>query len=80
MLWVGGSIIIHGLEGFGLAEIAHFVEDMSARVREFTTVASGFLGWATEALLSGIFGLAIGLVVLVVMMAGTKLTAGLRKG
>ncbi|MDP2121102.1 MAG: DUF808 domain-containing protein [Hoeflea sp.] len=80
MLWVGGSIIIHGLENFGLTEIGHFVGDMSARVRELVTVAPGFLGWATEALLSGIFGLAVGMIVLVVMITGTKLTAGLRKG
>ena len=79
MLWVGGSIIIHGLEDFGLSTLGHFVEDMSARVREFATVASGLLGWATEAFLGGIFGLAIGFVVLVVMIAGTKLTAGFRK-
>ncbi|MFC5312761.1 DUF808 family protein, partial [Azospirillum rugosum] len=26
MLWVGGGIIIHGLEGYGLAEIGHAVE------------------------------------------------------
>ncbi|MDZ7603012.1 MAG: DUF808 domain-containing protein [Hoeflea sp.] len=80
MLWVGGSIIIHGLENVGLTEIGHFVGDMSTRVRELVTVAPGFLGWATEALLSGIFGLAVGMIVLVVMITGTKLTAGLRKG
>ncbi|KJS16908.1 MAG: ABC transporter, partial [Hoeflea sp. BRH_c9] len=73
MLWVGGAIIIHGLENFGFTSIGHFVEDMSARVREFVTIAPGFLGWATEALLSGIFGLAVGLVVLAIMSMGTRL-------
>ena len=80
MLWVGGSIIIHGLEEFNFAAIGHFVHDMSAWVREFATIAPGLFGWATEALLSGVFGLAVGLVVLVVMMAGTRLTTGFRKG
>ena len=79
MLWVGGAIIIHGLEDFDLTTIGHFVEDMSHKVQESVTVAPGFLGWATEALISGLFGLAIGLVVLALMGVGTRLTAGFRK-
>ncbi|MEP3439585.1 MAG: DUF808 domain-containing protein [Hoeflea sp.] len=80
MLWVGGAIIIHGLEDFGLSSIGHFVEDLGARVRELTTVASGLLGWATEASLSGLFGLAIGLVALMLMSVGTRVTASFRTG
>ena len=72
MLWVGGSIIVHGLEKFGLTSIGHFVEDMSAKVRDAVSVASGFLGWATEALLYGIFGLAVGLVLLLIISAGNR--------
>jgi uncharacterized protein len=72
MLWVGGSIIIHGLETFGFTAIGHFVEDMSAKVRDAVTVASGFIGWATEALLYGIFGLAVGLVLLAIIGLGSR--------
>ena len=73
MLWVGGAIIIHGLETFNFTAIGHFVEDMSAMARDAVSVAPGFLGWATEALISGIFGLAVGLVVLAVMGLATRL-------
>jgi len=72
MLWVGGSIIIHGLEGFGISFFGHLVADSSAAVREAVTIASGFLGWATEALLSGIFGLAVGLVLLAIISLGKR--------
>lgn len=72
MLWVGGAIIIHGLETFGFMTIGHFVEDMSARVREAVSVAPGFLGWATEALIGGIFGLAVGLVLLLIISLGSR--------
>ncbi|MCZ4288220.1 DUF808 domain-containing protein [Hoeflea alexandrii] len=72
MLWVGGSIIIHGLENFGFTAIGHFVHDMSAKVRDAVSVASGFLGWATEALIYGIFGLAAGLVLLGVISLGKR--------
>lgn len=72
MLWVGGSIIIHGLEGFGLTFFGHLVADTSAAVREAVAFASGFLGWATEALISGIFGLAVGFVLLAVISLGKR--------
>ena len=72
MLWVGGSIIIHGLDNFGFTAIGHFVHDMSAKVRDAVSLATGFLGWATEALLYGIFGLAVGLVLLLVIGLGSR--------
>jgi hypothetical protein len=72
MLWVGGSIIVHGLESFDYTAIGHFVHDMSASVRDSVSVAPGLLGWATEALLYGIFGLAVGLVLLGVISLGGR--------
>ncbi|MEQ8740386.1 MAG: DUF808 family protein, partial [Hoeflea sp.] len=72
MLWVGGSIIVHGLESFDFTAIGHFVHDMSASVRESVSVAPSLLGWATEALLYGIFGLAVGLVLLGVISLGSR--------
>ena len=72
MLWVGGSIIIHGLEGFGLTFLGHLVADSSAAVREAVAFASGFLGWATEALISGVFGLAVGFVLLAIVSLGKR--------
>jgi uncharacterized protein len=73
MLWVGGSIIIHGLENFGFTTIGHLVENTSAKVRDAVSVAPGFLGWATEAGMSGVFGLAVGLVLLAIMGLGKRL-------
>ena len=59
MLWVGGSILIHGLEVMhwwiwpyeAIASLAHEVGD-------------GFAGWALTAFLDGIGGLAVGLLLL----------------
>jgi hypothetical protein len=72
MLWVGGSIIIHGLATFGLDTLEHFVKDKSAMVRDSVTFAPGLLGWAMEALISGIFGLAVGLVLLAGYSVGKR--------
>ncbi|WP_412051580.1 MULTISPECIES: DUF808 domain-containing protein [unclassified Hoeflea] len=67
MLWVGGSIIIHGLEGFGASTLGHAVKAFAYMVRTAVTFASGFAGWAAEATLSGIFGLAVGMVLLLIL-------------
>ncbi|OCW58465.1 DUF808 domain-containing protein [Hoeflea olei] len=64
MLWVGGSIIVHGLESFNWNTLGHLVEGWSHTVREAAPFAPGFLGWATEALAYGVFGLAVGLVIM----------------
>ena len=73
MLWVGGSIIVHGLEAFDFTALGHFVHDVSAWVKEAVPVMKGLLGWAAEALLYGVFGLVVGAVLLAVIGLGKRL-------
>ena len=54
MIWVGGGIILHGLEAFGLGGPAHLVHGAGL------AVGGGFLGWVVEASLAGVVGLAVG--------------------
>lgn len=54
MLWVGGGIVIHGLEEWGLSAIGHLVHGAQQALGE------GAIGWLTGAALSGAFGLALG--------------------
>ncbi|MEO3472672.1 DUF808 domain-containing protein [Roseomonas sp. CAU 1739] len=58
MIWVGGGIILHGLEFFGLAAPAHAVHGAGL------AVGGGFIGWMVEATLSGVVGLAVGVAVI----------------
>lgn len=62
MLWVGGSIVIHGLHDLGMhhpyEEIHHLAEIASHKVSEQFT---GFVAWSVTALCDGILGLAYGL-------------------
>jgi predicted DNA repair protein MutK len=53
MLWVGGGIILHGMEGFGLAEPAHSIHALAEPL-------GPVLGWVVGALGAGLFGLVIG--------------------
>ncbi|MBW6400717.1 DUF808 domain-containing protein [Roseomonas sp. HJA6] len=57
MVWVGGGIILHGLEAFGLGGPQHVVHGLG------TAVGGGLIGWVVEAGLSGVAGLAVGVAV-----------------
>ena len=67
MLWVGGGIILHGLEELGVhapAEIAHSVQHS---IMEATGALSGVLGWISYAALSALVGLALGFITAILL-------------
>lgn len=67
MLWVGGGIILHGLEEVGIPAPAHFAHDIQHAVEAATGGLGGVLGWFTYAALSAIFGLVLGAVIALVL-------------
>ncbi|MBL8590200.1 MAG: DUF808 domain-containing protein [Methylobacteriaceae bacterium] len=70
MIWVGGQIILHGLEAFDLAGPAHLVQDASKAVAHIVPAAlKGFVGWLVDAALSGLVGLALGLALIPIASA-----------
>lgn len=64
MIWVGGGIIVHGLAGFGLDAIEHFIEDIAHAVAAAVPAIEGFLAWAVNAFCSGIIGLVLGAILI----------------
>jgi predicted DNA repair protein MutK len=80
MLWVGGGIILHGLEGYGLAALPHAVHDAAEVVAH--ALPDGIAGagaWLAGAALAGLFGLALGgVAILVVQRLATPLLARFR--
>lgn len=60
MIWVGGGIIVHGLESYGLSAIAHFVHEAAAHVAELLPAASSLLYWLTSAFGFGLVGVIVG--------------------
>ena len=60
MLWVGGSIIIHGLEELGFGWLGHHIHDWSVVLGHLMPWASGVVEWTATALMDGIFGVALG--------------------
>lgn len=74
MLWVGGGIVLHALEGLGLpgpAGVAHGVQHW---VEHATGALGGVLGWLANAVLSALAGLVLGAVVAFVVHQAGKLS------
>nr|WP_245214891.1 DUF808 domain-containing protein [Pararoseomonas indoligenes] len=70
MVWVGGGIIIHGLEGFGLPLPAHISEAASHAAAAALPAIGPFLSWLAGAAVSGILGLLVGAVLIPVVAHG----------
>ncbi|WP_126977909.1 DUF808 domain-containing protein [Frigidibacter oleivorans] len=64
MIWVGGAIVIHGLEEFGLTQPGHAIEHMAEVAAHALPVAGGFVHWAVTAFFDGIFGLILGMLLI----------------
>ncbi|MDV7143932.1 DUF808 domain-containing protein [Tropicimonas sp. TH_r6] len=63
MLWVGGSIIVHGLEVLGFGALGHGIHDIAHAVAHSVPENwTGFVAWTVTALLDGILGLVLGIV------------------
>ncbi|MGR6329570.1 DUF808 domain-containing protein [Sphingomonas sp. XXL09] len=60
MLWVGGGIILHGLEAFGLDTLPHALHDAAHHVAAGLGALGGVAGWLITAAASALIGLALG--------------------
>jgi uncharacterized protein len=77
MLWVGGGIVVHGLEEFHLTPIPHLLHDAAEAAGHASPVAGGAVTWIVNALGSAVVGLVIGGIVIAILYAihrarGTK--------
>tara|TARA_R110002049_G_scaffold10127_2_gene50246 strand:- start:36823 stop:37797 length:975 start_codon:yes stop_codon:yes gene_type:complete len=62
MLWVGGSIIIHGFEELGYGTLGHWIHDVAVMAGHAVPDAlTGATEWTTKAAIDGVFGLLLGL-------------------
>jgi hypothetical protein len=77
MLWVGGSIVVHGFEVLGLGALGHLIHDIAHAAGAGETVAAGAVEWLVKAALDGLFGLVLGvaLIPLATRVIGPALAA-----
>jgi predicted DNA repair protein MutK len=84
MIWVGGGIILHGVEVYGPPAIGHAVKSAAEAVAHAFPPLAAILEWAVEAAISGVIGLAVGaasipVVGFAVAPAGARLKRLLRR-
>ncbi|HEX2017842.1 MAG TPA: DUF808 domain-containing protein [Aurantimonas sp.] len=60
MIWVGGGILVHGLEHYGVHFPAHEIEIVAEAAAHAVPAAAGFTHWLVTAAGSGIAGLLAG--------------------
>jgi uncharacterized protein len=73
MLWVGGGIVLHGLEVFGLEAPAHLVHDLAHQAGALAPSAEALLAWLAGAAMAGLFGLALGALIIALVGAAGAL-------
>ena len=67
MIWVGGGIVLHGLEVYGPPLIGSTVHAAAKTAAHALPSAAGALEWIVEAAISGVLGLLVGAVTLPVV-------------
>lgn len=67
MLWVGGNIVVHGLHTLGWNGLYDPIHHAAEAAALAIPAAAGFVTWAVTAALDGVFGLALGLVLIPVV-------------
>ena len=73
MLWVGGSIIVHGLEVLGFPWLYHHIHDLAVVAGHMVAEgATAVVVWIATAAMDGVFGLAWGMVLVPIV---TKVVA-----
>lgn len=77
MLWVGGGILIHGLEDYGVVAPGHLIHEAAAAVARSVPGFGAVVEWLVTAGLSAVIGLAAGLVTILAVHFVLEPLAGL---
>jgi predicted DNA repair protein MutK len=67
MLWVGGGILVHGLQEYGITEPEHVIHALTDIVRGAIPVATEVFAWIAGAFGAAIVGLVAGAVTALVV-------------
>jgi predicted DNA repair protein MutK len=78
MLWVGGSIILHGAKEMGFALPYDMIHDVAVAIAHAVPAAiEGVVEWFATAAMDGVFGLVLGLALIPI---GEKIITPLWRG
>ena len=66
MLWVGGQIVVHGIEHFGFKTLPDFIHHMAEGAAHAVPFAGAVIEWIVGAIGYGIFGVILGGIIVAV--------------
>ncbi len=72
MLWVGGGILLHGIEKLGFEQLPHVVHDSAASVASYFGPLEPIMEWVSGAIAASILGILIGGVIVIIVRQFTK--------
>jgi predicted DNA repair protein MutK len=78
MLWVGGGILLHGLEEYGFRSVPDFVHGLAHHIAEWAGPLAGVADWAVGAVAAAIVAALVGLLVVMAHGAFLRLRHGQR--
>jgi uncharacterized protein len=67
MIWVGGGILLHGIEAYGWSGPSHLLHDAGAAAAQSIPAIGAFLAWLVEAAGAGLVGLCVGFLAIPIM-------------
>lgn len=79
MLWVGGGIIVHGLQEYGITQPEHIIHALTDVVRGAIPVATEVFAWIAGAFGAAVVGLVVGAVTALVVKIVTAPFASAKK-
>jgi uncharacterized protein len=77
MLWVGGSIVVHGLAELGWHAPEEIIHHAAEAVAHAAGTAEGAVAWLVKAVLDGLLGLGLGLLLILLSTRVLAPVAGL---
>ena len=72
MLWVGGGILLHGIENLGFTTVPHAVQELAEEIASGFGRIDGIVSWLANAIAASILGMVIGGVIVVIVRQFTR--------
>ena len=73
MLWVGGGILLHGIEELHLGgPVPHWIHDLAVSAGAASGPLSGFVSWLITALAGAVLGIIVGGIIVAIVRRFTK--------
>jgi predicted DNA repair protein MutK len=72
MLWVGGGILLHGIEKLGFETLPHVVHDTAVAIASYFGPLEPIMEWVSGAIAASILGILIGGIIVIIVRQVTK--------